>query len=141
MNLKERTRMPYRNTTLDDLAEVIGFTPTLRLAAWFSLDKSKEKMYVPANVNESQLIPRLVGMSVAERLAKEFPNELLAIPSLRQYDDTLRKRRVALLLGKGLNWGQVSQLENISERRVQQLCRELEQAGLIDALGPVEKGQ
>ena len=96
---------------------------------------------MPANVNEGQLIPRLVGMSVAERLAKEFPNELLAIPSLRQYDDTLRKRRVALLLGKGLNWGQVSQLENISERRVQQLCRELEQAGLIDALGPVEKGQ
>lgn len=56
------------NTTLDDLASVIGFTATLRLSAWLG---GVSNIYVPEVPEEGQLLVRLIGMPAAKALAKE----------------------------------------------------------------------
>ena len=128
--------MEQRNTTLDDIAAVIGFTATVRLAAWYG---NGNNLYVPDVVADDQVLVRLLGRSAAERLSVEFGREWLAIPRLSGYDEDVRRQRVGSMLEKGFSTREVARHERVSERRVQQLCRELEVAGLIAPLGPVKR--
>lgn len=135
--------MDMRNTTLDDIAGVIGFTPTLRLSAWFGAGNN---LYVPEIVEDGQVLVKLLGRKSAERMAEAFPCEYLSIPRLTVYEEDSRRLRVAMMLSSGQSTRQVASFERMSERRVQQLCRELETAGLIAPIGgpgkmPVEKSQ
>lgn len=130
--------MEIKNTTLDDIAGVIGFTATLRLSAWFGAGNN---LYVPEDVEDDQLLVRLIGLSAAKRMAEAFPREHLAIPRPTSYEEDSRRWRIAMLLERGLSTRQVSVFEKLGERRVQQICRELEAAGLIRPVGgPPEKG-
>mgnify|MGYP003412766455 CR=1 FL=1 len=130
--------MDIRNTTLDDIAGVIGFTATLRLSAWFGAGNN---LYVPEVVEDDQQLVRLIGRSAAERMATAFPREHLAVPRPTSYEEDLRRWRIATLLERGFSTRQVSVFEKMSERRVQQICRELETAGLIHPVGgPAKKG-
>jgi hypothetical protein len=130
--------MDIRNTTLDDISGVIGFTSTLRLSAWFGAGNN---LYVPEVVEDGQLLVRLIGRRAAERMAEAFPREHLAIPRPTSYEEDLRRWRIATLLERGVSTRQASVFEKIGERRVQQICRELETAGLISPVGgPEEKG-
>ena len=124
--------LEHRNTTLDDISTVIGFTLTLRVAAWFG---NTNNMYVPADVEDDQLLVRLLGRRPAEKLAEAFPDEWIAVPRLTAYEEDERRHRIALLLARGFSTREVSKLERISERRVQQLCRELEVSGVIPPIG------
>lgn len=129
--------MDIRNTTLDDISGVIGFTATLRLSAWFGAGNN---LYVPEVVEDGQLLVRLIGRRAAERMAEAFPREHLAIPRPTSYEEDLRRWRIATMLDKNISTRQVSVFEKIGERRVQQICRELETAGLIRPVGgPEEK--
>jgi len=128
--------MEQRNTTLDDIAAVIGFTATVRLAAWYG---NGNNLYVPDVVADDQVLVRLLGRSAAERLSVEFGREWLAIPRLSGYDEDVRRQRVGSMLEKGFSTREVARHERVSERRVQQLCRELEVAGLISPIGPVKR--
>ena len=130
--------MELQNTTLDDIAGVIGFTPTLRLSAWFGAGNN---LYVPEVVEDGQILVRLLGRPNAERLAAAFPCEHLAIPRLTVYEEESRRLRVALMLSSGHSTRQVASFERMSERRIQQLCRELETAGLIAPIGGPGKNQ
>lgn len=125
--------MDSQNTTLDDIAAVIGFTATTRLAAWYG---NGNNLFVPAMVEDGQVLVRLIGRSAAERLSGEFGGDWLAVPRLTNYDEDVRRHRISCMLSKGFSTREVSRHERISERRVQQLCRELEQAGLIEPVGP-----
>ena len=128
--------MELQNSTLDDLAAVIGFTATLRLAAWFG---DGGNLYVPDKVEEGQLLVKLIGMSAAARMSSEWGQQHVAVPRLRSYEDDVRKRLVGRLLEKGFSSREIAGMERISERRVQQICRELESAGLIPIIGPAKK--
>ncbi|WP_315127295.1 hypothetical protein [Comamonas antarctica] len=127
--------MTTKNTTLDDIAGVIGFTATLRLAAWYGND---DNLYVPDKVDEGQVLVRLLGRDAALRMAAAFPREWIAVPRLTVYDDELRKSRIGSMLTRGFSTRQVSKFERISERRVQQVCRELERHGMIPPVGPAK---
>lgn len=127
--------MELRNSTHDDLASVIGFTATMRLVAWFG----GNNMFVPRTFDADTQLVKLIGESAAQRLIDEWPGQHLSVPAMSTYDDDVRKRRVGLMLEKGFSTRAVSHLERMSERRVQQIARELEQAGLIEVLGPAKK--
>ena len=127
--------MELRNSTLDDLAAVVGMTATLRLCAWFG---DQGNLYVPVNAAEGNLLVNLIGTPAAQALSNEWPGEHIAVPSLRVYDDDLRRKRLAIMLRRGVKTKEAALIEDISERRVQQILRELEQAGLIPVLGPEE---
>lgn len=129
--------MDLKNTTLDDLSAVIGFSATLRLAAWFG---DRGNLYVPDKVEEGQLLVKLIGMPAAKRLTEEWGHQHLAVPRLRSYEEDERKRTIAWLLESGMSTKMIANEMRLSERRVQQICRELEGAGLIRIVAP-EKPQ
>lgn len=126
--------MDVRNTTLDDIASVIGFSATLRLAAWFGDGTSN--LYVPEAVEEGQVLVKLLGMPNAQRLTAEWGKQHLAIPRLRDYEDDVRKKIVGRMFEKGFGSREIAGHLRLSERRVQQICRELETVGLIAVQGP-----
>ncbi len=125
--------MNLKNSTLDDIAAVIGFTATLRLAAWFG---EGGNVYVPFQVEEGQVLVNLLGMSAARRLTEAWPGEHIAVPRPTQYEVDLMKRQVATLLESGFSSRKVSHWMRVSERRIQQICRELELAGLMQPVAP-----
>lgn len=128
--------MELRNTTLDDISAVIGFSATLRLVAWFG---DGSNLYVPIVAEEGHLLVRLLGMAAAKRLCEAWPGEHLAVPRLRDHEDDLRKRSVARFIEKGFGTREIAGILRVSERRVQQILRELEVAGLVQVAGPARR--
>lgn len=129
--------MEIHKTTLEDISAVIGFTATLRLSAWFGDGTSN--CYVPLVAEDGQLIERLIGLPAATALSREWGGEHLAVPRLRDYEDDMRKKAIGRMLEKGFGSREIAAHLRISERRVQQICRELEVAGLIAIVGPRER--
>ena len=52
--------MEQQNTTLDDISSVIGFSPTLRLSAWYG---NGNNLYIPDRVEDGQVLVLLLGRS------------------------------------------------------------------------------
>ena len=126
--------MNLQNTTLDDVSAVIGFSATLRLAAWYG--GRTQNLYVPQEAVEGQVLVLLLGMDNAQRLSREWGGQMLAIPGIEAYEDMQRKRHVGRMFEKGFGTREIASQMRLSERRVQQICRELEVAGLIPVQGP-----
>ena len=125
--------MELKNSTLDDLAAVIGFTATIRLSAWFG---DQGNLYVPASAEDGQLLVRLIGLSAAKKLSEEWGQQHISVPRLTGYEDDMRKRFIGFMLARGCSTREISSLARVGERRVQQVCRELEAAGLIPVISP-----
>jgi len=125
--------MELKNTTLDDLASVIGFSATIRLAAWFG---DRGNVYIPNKCEEGQLLVKLIGMSAAKKLTEEWGHQHMSIPRISQYEDDLVKREIGRLLEHHMATREIANSKRMSERRIQQICRELELAGLIAIVAP-----
>jgi hypothetical protein len=125
--------MDLVNTTLDDIAAVIGFTPTCRLAAWFGDGSS---LYVPRAVQEGQVLVRLIGLSAAKKLSAEWGGEILALPRLRGYEDDQKRRLICRMAAGEFSTREIATFTRMGERRVQQIVRELEAAGLLNPIFP-----
>jgi hypothetical protein len=125
--------MDIKNTTLDDLAAVIGFSATLRISAWFG---NGGNVYVPENAQEGQLLVKLIGMSAASALSAEWGLQHIAVPRLSSYENDVVRRMVGRMFEHGMSSGEVAMHMRLSERRVQQICRELECAELISIVSP-----
>ena len=117
-----------KNTTLDDVASVIGFSATLRLSAWLG---DSHPVYIPAVAAAGQLLTRLIGLSAATALSVTWPREHLSIPRISQYADAVLQQRIAGMYEKGFSNKETARDLNISTRRVQQIVAELESAGLL----------
>lgn len=123
--------MEIKATTLDDIAAVVGFAATVRLCAWFG---GASYLYVPLKVDDEHHLVRLIGRSAADRLSKEWGGEHLAIPNSTGYEQDSRYKTIGVLIQRGFSTREVAQLVHVSPRRVQQVCRELEAAGLIPVI-------
>lgn len=122
--------MTLKNTTLDDLSAVIGFSAAMRLSAWYAGGRGGS-VYVPVRAEEGQMLVRLLGMSAAKRLSENWPGEHIAVPRPQQYDSDVQRSQIVALLAKGFTSRGIGHFLRITERRVQQIIRELETAGLI----------
>jgi hypothetical protein len=128
--------MELKNSTLDDVAAVIGFSATLRLAAWFG---DGSNIYVPEKISEGQVLANLIGLTAARRLCDEWGGQHLALPRLRAYEDDVKRRIIARMLEHNFSTREVATHMRMTERRIQQIARELEAAGLIDVIAPKRK--
>lgn len=137
--LDKVARLAGSNTTLEDISAVIGFTATLRLSAWYG--DGIGNAYVPLLAEDGQVIARLIGLPAAKALSKEWGGEHLAVPRLRDYEDDMRKKAIARMSEKGFRNREIAAHLRISEKRVQQICRELDMAGLINAAADSKKMQ
>lgn len=133
----QKGSMEIKNTTLDDVASVIGFSATLRLAAWFG--DGVGNLYVPTTVGPDQLLVRLIGESAARRMSESWGGEHVAVPQISEYEIGVKRRAIAKLFERKFTSREIALIMGISERRVQQICRELEQAGLMDVVVPEKK--
>lgn len=115
------------NTTLDDIAAVIGFTATVRLAAHYG----GRDMNVPVAVSDKHLIAKLVGMSALQRLHAEWAGERVTMPTLGLVATDLRNARILRDLMAGVNLGLIAEREGLTNRRVEQLRRAFEADGLL----------
>lgn len=129
--------MEMHKTVLEDICGVIGLTATLRLSAWYG--DAVNKVWVPINAEEGQVLSNLIGLPAAKRLSQEWGGQLLRIPRLTIYQDDVRKRLVGLMLELEFETQHIASQLKCSQRRVQQICRELETAGVIRPVGPPTK--
>lgn len=128
--------MSLRNTTLDDIAAVVGFTAALRLSAWFG---EGSNLYIPLSVADDQMLVRLLGLPAARRLTEAWPGEHLSVPRPQEYEAQVQRRQIVDLLGSGFTDRKIGHFMRLSPRRVQQIIRELEVEGLIEPVAPPEK--
>lgn len=119
--------MQLRNTTLDDLATIIGFTATARLAAWFG----GRNLYVPEQASPDSALAALVGMSAAKRLSAEFGREHLAVPSLGIALRDSRYAKICELMRDDVPLANIAMRMEMGLRRVQQLRVEFEALGML----------
>jgi len=124
----ERRQTMSKNTTLDDVAAIIGFTAAAKLSAWFP---NHVNLYVPITVDEDSRLTKLIGISAAKRLSENFPGEHLAIPSMSFYSREHRRAEIARMLEHEFSTADIAIHFAMSERRIQQIQRELEVAGLL----------
>lgn len=118
-----------QNSSLDDVAAVIGFTATLRLVAWYG--DTNAQVYVPETAVEDHEFARLIGLAAFRRLAEEWGGQHLAFPTLDAYEEDCRNRLVKQLLERGMSPREIARIVGLGERRVQQIRRTLEDAGLL----------
>lgn len=118
------------NTILEDIAAVIGFSATIKLAAWFG--DGVQTLYVPVRVQGGQLLPKIIGEGAAKLLTAEFGGKHLSIPGIFHYEIEARKRAIFRLAPKGVSHREIAALIGITERRVQQIATELISDGLLD---------
>lgn len=115
------------NTTLDDLAGEIGFTATVTLATWYG----GRNLYVAAAMKEDSHVVRLIGVPAARRLTAAWGGTQIAVPTMAVYEKGMRKRLIGALIGRGVGMKDIARDMGVSERRVQQIRRALEDAGLL----------
>lgn len=128
--------MNITNTLLDDLSAVIGFTATVRLAAWYG---DAGTLYVPsAPVSESMLV-RLIGPVAAGLLSAEWGGELLDVPRLHAYTADVRLNRVCRLLEQGFSTREVARMERMGQVRVIRMRDELCAASLLRVGQPSDR--
>ena len=115
------------NTTLDDISAIIGFTPTMRLVAFYG----GCNIYIPPSPTKESEIAKLIGLSCFMRLAAEYGNDWVFIPNLSSFDEDRRRGMIWNLLRRGIAIQEIARYVNMSDRRIHQVRKELEYDGLL----------
>ena len=115
------------NTTLDDIAAVIGYSRTSRLVAWFG----GTGVFVPQNPGGTKL-EKLLGENAARKMSHEWPGEIISIPTDADFDADVRNAMIARFTTRGFSAKEIAEHTGLSERRVQQIRKALSGMGLID---------
>lgn len=125
--------MAQDNNTLDDICAVVGLSATVRLAAWFG---GLLHLYVPKEVADDQLLVKLIGLPAARRMTKEWGGLTITVPRLTNYEDEMMRNLIGRMIETGFKVREIARHTRMSQRRVQQVCRDLEIAGLIKIIVP-----
>lgn len=126
--------MQIKNTTLDDLSALIGFSATVRFAMWFG--NRDHKLWVPTLASEDHVIAKLVGVPAMSRLVEEFGGEHLSVPSLHGVFVEGRNALIRDRFLAGVGSREISLETGLTERRVQQIRREFETLGILPLILP-----
>lgn len=119
--------MDRLNSMLDDICQSIGFTATAAISDWFGGDY----LSVPEEAQDEHPIAKIIGIPAYRRLVSEFGGNRIWIPegTIRQRDR--RNREIATLVSQGKGSKEISATTGLTERRVQQIRRELEAQGIL----------
>ena len=116
-----------KNSTLDDISGVIGFSATIRLAAHYG----GRDIHVPREVSELHPLVKLLGISRVTRLSAEWAGQRVVVPSLGFCDTEVRNAKILSLLIHDLHVDHVANILGITVRRVEQLRKEFTDEGLL----------
>ena len=116
-----------RETTLDDICTVVGYSATRVLQAWYA----GRAVYVPRQASPEHPLYALLGPQVLRALVEAYPGEQLKVPNASADAWAVRDRRIAEMLAAGATVADVAAEVDLSERRVQQVREELLLRGWI----------
>lgn len=119
--------MDVKNTTLDDLAPIVGFTATIRLTAYYG----GKNMTVPKHVSDKHVLAKLIGMSAAKKLADEYAGCRFWVPTLHVAEIEVRNAKVLERLRCRVSTDKIAAETGLTVRRVQQLRAQFESAGFL----------
>lgn len=129
--------MDSRNTTLDDLAPIVGFTATIKLSAYYG----GKNITVPKQVSEKHAIAKVIGLSAAKMLANEYPGCQLWVPTLHVAEIEMRNAKVLERLRSGVGTDKIAAETGLTVRRIQQLRAQYESAGFLPEILPGNSGE
>jgi hypothetical protein len=115
------------NTWLEDVAQVIGYSATARLAGWFG----GSNLYIPKEASEDHTLAKLLGVPVLRRLVDEYGGETIPIPIDVVRDDARRDRVILAMFTKGVSIRDVAIWSNLSTRQVTGIKASLIKQGLL----------
>lgn len=121
--------MIIKNTILEDICAVIGLNATVHLVVWFG---DTNNLYIPNRVNANHFLSRLIGFENARRLCAEWPAQIVQIPSFRGFEDLQKRKQIVRMYEMGFGYREIATNFKMTMRRVEQICREFEGAGLSD---------
>lgn len=119
------------NTTLDDIAAVIGFTPTITLMQWFG----GTNIYIPKVAKEGHFIANVVGISAMARLVSEYADSTLYVPAKAASGKTMfghNKREIVELLRDGKKTHEIAQKTGLHPRLVQRVKVQAMESGAME---------
>lgn len=119
--------MDAKNTTHEDLAQIIGFTATVKLSAYFG----GKNMTVPKNISEKTVLAKVIGIPAAKLLSFEYGGERFAVPTMHLAEVELRNARVLEQLRAGVSTDKIAANAGLGVRRIQQLRLQFEAAELL----------
>lgn len=119
--------MDVKNTTLDDLAPIVGFTATIRLTAYYG----GKNMTVPKHVSDKHVLAKLIGMSAAKKLSDEYAGCRFWVPTLHVAEIEVRNAKVLERLRCRVSTDKIAAETGLTVRRVQQLRAQFESAGFL----------
>jgi hypothetical protein len=121
------------NSTIDDVCALVGFSATVRLITWYG----GSNLYVPTAPGEDHLLKALLGENSLARLIEEFGGTTVWVPSSLSGQHTAAdalKRQVRDLMLKGHGSRVIAEIVGTSQRQVQRIARDLEEAGLLPVI-------
>jgi len=119
--------MDTKNTLLDDISAVIGFTPTVLLASWFG----GTQIRVVSKFDENHLVAKIIGVRAFERLVGTFGDTNIHIPKVAIHQRFLRWKRVHDLLLAGSSVNAIVEELGITIQHVHNIRRDLEDSGIL----------
>ena len=120
--------MELKGNMLDDLSAVIGFTATVRLAAWYG---DSAALVIPIKPDKRHTVCKVIGVHLTKKLSAEWGGKTIAIPRLANYERDLNNRLIMRMLEQGFECREISRAIRMSKDRVMQIMHELEEAGLL----------
>lgn len=125
------------NTTLEDLASIIGFTATATLSIWLTGNNPHgHRLYVPQNPPPEHHLVKLLGLSAARRLGEAWGNQHIHVPSMQSFERTKRFRYIARQIELGETYGNIAAHIGMTKRRVEQIAQELRGMGILEENSP-----
>lgn len=122
--------MECKNTVLDDLCPIVGYTATTVLAAWYG----GTELYVPADFKPDHVLSKLIGESAAKRLVAEYPGQYVFIPKNAIATRYSRWRIIRDMLLAGSNTRGISQATGMSVKGICLIRRVLEGMGAVPVI-------
>lgn len=106
-----------KNSDLDRLAHVVGYSATRVLAVWFP----GRVLYVPVNADPGHPIARLISLPRLQALVREYPGERFSMPTEGSDGEPARARRIAAAFAAGIGAREIAATLGLSVRRVEQI--------------------
>ena len=126
------------STVLDDLARVIGYTPTRYLLAWYE----GRQLYVPKHCEITHPLRHLVGLVAFRALVAEFGDSRLRIPADCEDRRYRRDRLITERLAEGVSDEGIAHEFGVGVSRAAQIRRDVIDRGWLDyAGGPPSRGR
>jgi Homeodomain-like domain len=109
-----------KNTTLDLIAEEIGYSATRTLHVWCGAGG----LSIPCHAKPDHPLAAVIGLPAWTKMVAAFGPDRLEIPSFESDEIDVRKRNVVRMVGEGVSPKEAAEKAGVSLRRVQQILKE-----------------